>query len=444
MVAPISSLANMEYMLYGGMLGANANCPSFVNGYRAGSNFYNPSFYGGAYYGMSPYGYNNTNFNANWGGYNSGMIGRQAETTAAKAAASKDLDTLGNYYLKGLSPSESIMGAAAGGAAFEIINNMRFISNPYNSFSTIGTVDKMFRTPEAKALWNNKENFHLMRDAYARMHKLEGGVKRRMGLFKKRLDKSLVYDVLKDEMDAALRSGDKKAIATATEKIRVATNAKTGYLAKGWNGVKNFFGSNAKITPVAERIADTAKIDTAVAKNMTEKYATKTLGQHLVHDFKGQAGLGGLLFAAMEFFMDKDKISAAFSKDSSTGWTQVGQTSVKAAGSVAGWAAGSAVGSWAGAKLGALAGTAIAPGVGTVIGAIAGAVGGMIGCNLMGKLTHKIVGEDVGSKVELAQMKSTPQGQLQLLQLTAQQAQGDKHLDPKVALALQNVAAQYA
>ena len=442
MVAPISSLANMEYMLYGGMLGANANCPSFVNGYRAGSNFYNPSFYGGAYYGTSPYGYNNTNFNANWGGYNSGMIGRQAETTAAKAAASKDLDTLGNYYLKGLSPSESIMGAAAGGAAFEIINNMRFISNPYNSFSTIGKVDKMFRADSLKSLWRDEKTFGLMKDAYARMHKLEGGGMRRLGLFKKRLDKP-VYDALKTEMEAALRNGDTKANATATEKIRVATNAGTGYLAKGWNGVKNFFGFDSKITPVAERIKDTAKIDAAVAKNMTEKYATKTLGQHLIHDFKGQAGWGGALFAAMEFVMDWGKLKAAFSKDSSTGWTQVGQTSVKAAGSVVGWAAGSAVGSWAGAKLGAIAGTAIVPGVGTVIGAIAGAVGGMIGCNLMGKLTHKIIGEDVGSKVELAQMKATPQGQAKLLEVTLAQAQSDKNLDPKVALALQNVAAPY-
>ncbi len=440
MVAPISSLMNMEYMLYGGASGFNSACPSFINGYMANQNAWNVPFYG-YQNGFAPYGYNNPGFNAGWNNFNNAAIGRQTENAAAKAAASKDLDTLGNYYLKGLSPSESIMGAAAGGAAFEIINNFRFISNPWNSFSTIGKVDKMFRADNLKGLWRDENTFKLMKDAYARMHKLEGGAKSRLGLFKSRLEKP-VYDTLKAEMETALASGNKELIAKATEKIRVATNANTGYLAQGWAKVKGALKFDGKITPVAERIADTAKIDAAVAKNMTEKYASKTLGQHLVHDFKGQAGLGGALFAAMEFYMDKDKISAAFDKDSKTGWTQVGQTSVKAAGSVAGWAAGSAVGSWAGAKLGALAGTAIAPGVGTLIGAVAGAVGGMIGCNLMGKLTHKIVGEDVGSKAQLAQMKATPQGQAQLLQVTLAQAQGDKKLDPNVALALQNVASR--
>ena len=440
MVAPINSLMNMEFMLYGGASGANAACPSYANGYMANRNSWNMPFYG--YNGnMGQYGNNNSAFN---GGMN---INRSALSdsiaNAASKSSSKDLDVLGEYYLKGLSPSESIMGAAVGGAAFEIINNLRFITNPWNSFTTIGKVDKMFRAPELKELWGNKESFELMKDAYARMHKLEVGGMSRPGLFKKRLDKS-VYDSLKSEMEAALNSGNKEAIATATERIRIATNANTGYLAQGWAKLKGALGFNGTITPVAERIADSGKISQAVTKNMTERYASKTLGQHLIHDFKGQAGLGGLLFAAMEFVFDWGKLKAAFSKDSETGWKQVGQTSIKAAGSIIGWSAGSAVGTWAGAKLGAMAGTAIAPGVGTVIGAIAGAVGGMIGCNLMGRVTHKIIGEDVGSKVELAQMKATPQGQAQLLQITLAQAQSDKKLDPKVAAALQNVAAQYS
>ena len=41
-------------------------------------------------------------------------------------------------------------------------------------------------------------------------------------------------------------------------------------------------------------------------------------------------------------------------------------------------------------------------------------------------------------------MKKTPEGQAQLLQLTAQQAMSDKKLDPKVALALQNIAGQFS
>lgn len=476
MVSPINSLMNMEYMLYGGTLGANTSCPSFANGYRAN----NLSFYGNNTFGMSPYYTNNSAFNGGWNttginqgvnqGVNRGINQGASNTIGNKVAtevASKDLNTLGDYYIKGLNPTESIMGAAVGGAAFEIFNNMRFIAHPWNSFTTIGKVEKAFRTPEAKALWANKENYNLMRDAYARMHKLEGGAKRRLGLFKQRIDKT-TYDALKSEMEAAIKSGNKEAIATATEKIRVATNAKTGYIPRGFNSVKKVLNISESVvaesdglltklcknikntfaykplTAVADKIANTGSISQAVSKNMTEKYATKTFAQHLIHDLKGPAGLGGLIFAGMEFFFDRDKISAAFKESDSNGWKQLGQTSVKAAGSIAGWSAGSAAGTWAGAKLGALAGSAIAPGVGTLIGAVAGAVGGTIGCNLMGKLTHKIVDKDVGTEAEVKNMKKTPQGQAQLLSLTLQQAQEDKNLDPKVALALQNLATQYA
>ena len=46
MTLPISSLANMEFTLYGGASG-NMNCPSYINGYRAGSlsSYYNPYMY---------------------------------------------------------------------------------------------------------------------------------------------------------------------------------------------------------------------------------------------------------------------------------------------------------------------------------------------------------------------------------------------------------------
>ena len=145
--------------------------------------------------------------------------------------------------------------------------------------------------------------------------------------------------------------------------------------------------------------------------------------------------------------MDFGKIRSAFSKDSTTGVKQLGQTSVKAAGSIIGWTVGEAVGAAAGAKIGAAVGTAFCPGLGTAIGAVAGLVGGSIGTWAMGKLTHKIVGEDVGSKVEVQKMKKTAQGQQQLLQLTLAQAQEDKKnnkLDPKVAQALNNVYQVYA
>ena len=156
-------------------------------------------------------------------------------------------------------------------------------------------------------------------------------------------------------------------------------------------------------------------------------------------------GLGnGLLFAGLEFVTSWGNIKEAFSKDTSTGMTQVGQTIIKGAGSAAGWAIGEGIGAWAGAKLGAMAGTAIAPGVGTVIGAVAGLIGGSIGMWLTGKITHKLVGTDVGEKVKAQKLAQTQEGQVQLLQMTMQQAQNDKKLDVNTAQAMQNVLNVYS
>ncbi len=441
MVSSIGSLANMEYMLYGGASGMNANTPSYMNGYRANTGFY------GNYYNPYMYGAYSTNPNSQ-SVFSSASPAATNNASAQTFGSAKDWNTLGDYYIKGQSPSESIGGAAIGGAAFGMMTNLRFFAHPWNSLSTIGKVEKTFADVRKKGtkmyeLWRNPETHKLMTDAYARMHKLEGGAKSRLGLFKLRFDKvdKKLYGDLKAEMEAALKSGDKKAIATATEKIRVATNAKTGYIPQAWNKLKVTMGGKPAKT-VAERIDDAGAISQAVSKNLTEKGTVLGLKDQFKHSLKGQGGVGGALMFGMEYIFDWSKIKSAFAKDSSTGWTQVGQTTAKGLGSLIGWTAGEAVGSWAGAKLGAALGTAVAPGVGTAIGAVAGLVCGSIGVALAGKLTRKIVGEDVGTKAEVENMKKTPQGQAQLLQLTAQQAMADKKLDPKVALAIQNIATQ--
>ncbi len=441
MVSSVNSLANMEYMLYGGASGLNANTPSYLNGYRANTGFY------GNYYNPYMYGYNNGYYNTN--PMQQSVFNTQASTAEAvnnpqTIGSANDWNTLGEYYIKGQNPSESLGAAAIGGAAFGMMTNLRFFAHPWNSLSTIGKVEKTFADVKKKGtkmyeLWSNPETHKLMTDAYARMHKLEGGAKSRLGLFKSRIDKT-TYKALKSEMEAALKSGDKKAIATATEKIRVATNAKTGYIPQAWNKLKVAMGGKPSKT-IAERTTGEA-ISQAVGKNLTEKGTALGLKGQFKHSLKGQGGVGGALMFGMEYLFDWGKIKAAFSKDSSTGWTQVGQTTAKGLGSLIGWTAGEAVGSWAGAKLGAALGTAVAPGVGTAIGAIAGLVCGSIGVALAGKFTRKIVGEDVGAKAEVENMKKTPEGQAQLLQLTAQQVMTDKKLDPKVALALQNIVSQ--
>ena len=441
MVSPINSLANMEYMLYGGASGVNPNCPSFSNGYMANNNSWNY---------QTPFGYNNQSIwnNQYDQNYGLGNVGGASTTSDAQqasqtgfGASSRDIDTLGKYYLKGMEPSESLLGAAGGGAAFALVNNTRFIAHPFASLSSLGAVEKMFAGVKDKKsalgkLWNNPETNAVVRDAYHKMHKLEGASKWRFApLFKKRLDKT-TYDALKKEMETALKSGNKEQIAKVTEKIRVATGSKTGVIPQAW---RSLIG---KTNPdIAKMTTDTA-VKSAVDKKLAEKAVTG-YGEAIKKGFKSQGIKGGGFFAAMEFLMDFGKIRTAFSKDSSTGVKQLGQTSVKAAGSIIGWTVGEAVGAAAGAKIGAAVGTAVCPGLGTAIGAVAGLVGGSIGTWAMGKLTKKLVGEDVGSKVEVEKMKKTAQGQAQLLQLTAQQAQDDKKLDPKVAQALQNVISSY-
>ena len=441
MVSPINSLANMEYMLYGGASGVNSNCPSFSNGYMANNTSWNY---------QTPFGYNNQSIwnNQYDQNYGLGNVGGASTTSDAQqasqtgfGASSRDIDTLGKYYLKGMEPSESLLGAAGGGAAFALVNNTRFIAHPFASLSSLGAVEKMFAGVKDKKsdlgkLWNNPETNAVVRDAYHKMHKLEGASKWRFApLFKKRLDKT-TYDALKKEMETALKTGNKEQIAKATEKIRIATGSKTGVIPQAW---RSLIG---KTNPdIAKMTTDTA-VKSAVDKKLAEKAVTG-YGEAIKKGFKSQGIKGGGFFAAMEFLMDFGKIRTAFSKDSSTGVKQLGQTSVKAAGSIIGWTVGEAVGAAAGAKIGAAVGTAFCPGLGTAIGAVAGLVGGSIGTWAMGKLTKKLVGEDVGSKVEVEKMKKTAQGQAQLLQLTAQQAQDDKKLDPKVAQALQNVISSY-
>ena len=144
MVSPINSLANMEYMLYGGASGVNPNCPSFSNGYMANNTSWNY---------QTPYGYNNQSIWNNQYGQNYGLgnVGGASTTSDSQqasqtgfGASARDMDTLGKYYLKGMEPSESLLGAAGGGAGFALVNNTRFIAHPFASLSSVASVEKMF------------------------------------------------------------------------------------------------------------------------------------------------------------------------------------------------------------------------------------------------------------------------------------------------------------
>ena len=478
----INSLQNMEFLLYGGASGYNSSCPSYANGYKGGvqNSVFNP-------YGVN-FGYPNYNpYNMTFGGYNqqpqltNDVFQSQAQTAqnpTAFGASQEDLDILTKYYMTDMAPSESLKGAAVGGAMFGLMNNARFILHPWNAVTSIGKTDKLFKSDAVKEIFKKymageevgkigetviKGNAarEVMFDAYGQLHRLEclNSGWRAMPLFKKSL-KSLsggegtyktgeeLYNALKSEMERALASGNAEKITKATEKIKVVTGAKTGLIPRGWNKFKSLFTGNyvEPMEKINTKLADEA-IAGATEKALAEKATLGTFKGSLKHSCK----LGsGLLFAAFEFLSDfmSGDIQAAFSKDTTTGMKQLGQTAIKGAGSAIGWSVGEGIGMWAGAKLGAMAGTAIAPGVGTAIGAVAGLIGGSIGCWAMGKLTHWLVGDNVGAKVQAEQLGKTQEGQKQLLQLTYQKAEQDlkdgKQVDPRTLQAINNVANVYA
>lgn len=443
---PIQSLSNMEYMLYGNTpsFGSTA-APSMINGYMTPSAYMNP-YYNNAMYNPA---YNQSIYDSNY-----------MQTPAAQAApqvSQQDINKMADFYAKNSEPSETLAGAAIGGALFGVVNNPRLIVHPLNSFRSLKATEEIFKGVKESGtainkLWN--ESNELMREAYFRINKIEARNNTKLGLFRKgyvsRKNPELArkeYETLKpiiEELKTLMNAGpgNETKIAELTAKLKVGyTN--DGPLSKVGGWFKKLIGKTPKANTVEEALKDTTAINKAQAdilaksgKDLVGKGWTK-----FAHALKRGGGVtGGLFFMGMEFLMGLGNIKEAFSKDKKTGMTQVGQTLIKGAGSAAGWAIGEAAGVMAATKICAAAGTAIAPGLGTAIGGIIGLVGGSIGCWLAGKITKKIVGQDVGEKVRLEKMKQTPEGHVQLLQLTAQQ----KNIPADVQQSMMNVYNQYA
>ena len=460
----INNLANMEWMLYGGRSGMNMSVPSMYNGYMGAyntnlMNYANPIFKG---YGN----YNNKDI---FTSVNDATRVNNAYQTAAEGNSqvdwskpqfkglSDDLNELGDYYIKNSAPSESFMGAAVGGAAFGLMNNMRILAHPINSIKALSPTAKMFTDigvdgSRLRALWQNPETNKVVAEAYGQMHKLNGAKFWRVGLFKAKLEgESLTKaENIITRMKSALSEGNAQKIAELSEEARRITNAKTGYIPRVWR----WLGLNKpyqwfKETSIAKSFgigAAKPEIAEVAAKSVSEKAAASTLSGALKHS----CGIGnGVAFALFEAAFDllDGKIQAAFDKDNATGYKQLSQTAIKGVGSAVGWAVGEGIGTWAGtiaaAKIGAIAGSAVAPGVGTAIGAIAGLVGGSIGCWLTGKITHKVIGQEAGTLAKVEKMKQTAQGQQELLQLTLPQAMEDKKINQRTAQAINNVANFY-
>lgn len=439
MVSPIQSLSNMEYALYGNSpsFGSTA-APSVVNGYCKESPYLTHAYpYYNAY---NSYPYNN---------YQQDIFTPQQGTFQASPSFQRDLDKVAAFYNKASQPSESLISAAVGGAAFGLINNPRLIAHPINSIGSLKKTEEMFKsikTPESflNGLFKNPETNDLARELYFRWNKVEArhfGWK--IGAFRGRYSEA-DYNALKKIVEDAIASGKQEEVAKAIAKLKVAyTN--DGFIARGFGKVKEFFGAEPKVRTVT----DALKNDKAIASELAG--INKTIGKVTFKEALKRGGgvKGGLFFMGIEVLMGLGNIIECFKQDKANknkgvatnyGYKQIGQTLVKGAGSAAGWAVGEAVGIWGSAKICAAIGTAISPGLGTAIGGILGLIGGSIGCWATGKLTKWLVGQDIGEKVKIAKMKETPEGQMQLLQLTAQQ----KNIPLDVQQSMKNLAAQYA
>lgn len=445
MVAPISSLANMEMALYGGF-GTNANAPSYLNGYMGGNSSYymNPSFCG---YGNGYNNYNNSTFGQNIP-YNYGATTPQQtqQDTIFQGLSQVEQKALMNDYKKSLAPSEGLGSLAIGNGIFALAMNPRLIAHPLNSINTVKNVEKAFADVKVEGsalnkLWKNPENSNILREAYLQMHKAEARCQTKVGAFRRSYvatgDVDRIQKVV-GELKTALKSGDMEAIKKHTATLQHAYSKNGGFIARGLDKIKGCF-VDVKQTTVADKLKDTKGINNRIAE------LGKTTNTGFKSMLKRGGGLkGGLFFAAIELLMGYDKIKTAFEKDSNTGKKQLGQTTVKAAGNVAGWAVGEAAALWAFTKAGAAIGTALGPGIGTLVGGAIGLIGGGIGMWLAGKATNAIVGQDVADEIESQKLAQSNEGQVQLLQNTMQRMQKGENVSLEAQQAVQKLATLYA
>ncbi len=465
MVAPISSLANMEMALYGGF-GMNANAPSYINGYRGGYNYTNsmsPSFYGyGNSYNNYGGGYNNTNFGQTipYGYGNTGTQQTQSQSVF-QGLSSTETQALIDDYKKSLTPSEGFFACAATNAAFGVVMNPRIIAHPINTISTFGKTNAAFADAKVAGsalnkLWVNPENSNILREAWLQHNKALARCESKLGAFRRSYKATGDVDAIKEvikKLETALKKGDMVGITKHTAELQHAYSANGGFVNRGWNKLKGLF-TEVKPMTVADKLADTSGIEGRIAElaktsgtlddagKLAAKATSKTGFMNMLK--RGGGVKGGLFFMGIELLMGLGKIKTAFEKDNETGMKQLGQTAVKGAGNAAGWALGEAAALAAFTKWGASIGTAFGPGIGTLIGGAVGLVGGGLGMWLAGKVTKGLVGQDVADDIEAKKLAQSQEGQVQLLQNTMQRMQSGEKVSAQAQQAVQKIMTQYA
>ncbi len=451
MVSPVSSLANMEMQLYGG-LRTNPNAPSLYNNY-CGTSAYNYGYnYMTPNYNTLPqynnYGYNtgyasNTNFGQtipqaylNTDTQATVQNGTQQATqnqTIFQGLTQSETKALVDTYQKSLDPEQAFRGAVIGGALSTAITmNPRIIAHPVNTLKTFfslgksGDTNKMFQSIAKSDLWKN--NSYIMEEAFSQMNRTEARSLSKLGLFRKQYS-AQEYSKLKDIMQKAIDSSDVKEIAKATETLRSA-QVNNG-------GLFSFF--KGKNTPTAATgMANTTAIQDATNKllkssNMTYKQAFEVAG-----------GKFGLLIGGIEFLGSIGKIKTAFEEDKKTGLKQLGQTTVKSVVGAFAWQGGEALGIWGASKLTPMIASKFGGKWATIAAVIARPLCGLF-CNWLGrKAAKKVVGQDVADKIQARKAAETNEGQMEIVQTVLAQAQNGQKVDPQALQAIQKLYTMYA
>ncbi len=479
MVGSINALSNMEYMLYGNTPGyGSINAPSMMNNYCMNlNNNYGFNPYMNQY--MNPYyntaGQYNPTFGQNITSAYTAQQTNSASNNVFAGLSTAEQNAIINDYAQSLSPSESFLGTTVGAVGFSTLFHPRAIFHPINTFKSFKETNKLFNL-EGNLLeaWQSPGKNEILREAYAATNRIDARALKGRGFWHIRRNgfvNEKEYKDIRNIMEKAVNAYKKHPteenltkIIEATERLNRA-NVKDGILPKGINWVKNLVREdkveiksaleNSK--PVTQAAEDAGKKATGwlgrlIGNGATETTAAETAkaamngGKSYLQTLKTSGGgaFGAVLMLGFEFLGSKGKIKDSFEKDSKTGWKQLGQTTVKGLGSAAGWAAGEALGTWGTAKLFAKFGSKIKPGIGTAIGAIAGMVVGSIGCWLSGKVTKKLVGQDVGDKVQAEKLAKTNEGQMQLVQNTAARIQNGDDVDRQAQIAIQKLLAQYS
>lgn len=440
MTLPINSLANMEYMLYGGTSGLNSNCPSYINGYQASNpytGYYNPQYL----QNYANYQNNISNPNGIAEVQNSSNAAQQTQITGMTGqntqtpVTNSDINALTKFYEDSNSIVQKWGDIGTSALMIGAMSNSQVLKHPFNSIKAIKVTNQIFdkANPAIQALW--QKNPELMQKAYGQLHAVNRMAQPKFSFVQKWFQKPITETARKDLekiMADAIKSGDEKAILRATETLK-ASRGMDGYIPTAWNKVKNFFGGNAKnLTPQERILKKAADIDKAVNAPAALK-----------------PGVGGLLkqglkegktFAIFGMLIDLPKIFSAYKNGGiDSALTQVGQTGMRSLADGIGWTLGRAAGGAIGTKVGAAIGTAVCPGLGTAVGAALGFLGGAAGSILASKVMHALIPTDEGTKLEAQNLTKTKEGRENLLSLVAQKYEAGETIPQNVLIAANNV-----